>query len=254
MKTLLVILTAFSTLCFSADKTHLVTKFSGKAFNAKNEHVFTEEYTIKREGDKIVSVDTVFKDPKGSVIADMASDFSKHAFLPKVHFEKKKEAFSYGSNLLKETLEIFKTTAKSLKKSKTMELKKEMVAGPGFYFYVLDHLDDLISGKQMKMTLVQPNRLASYSFTMRAHDLDKETNEVTVTMVSDSKLLKAFIPDIKLVLDAKEKTLISYEGLSGFLSDGTDMKKVRIDYSKPSSHFTSHSDPEPSSQLKEDAL
>ncbi|PCI92848.1 hypothetical protein COB11_06445 [Candidatus Aerophobetes bacterium] len=209
-----------------------ITIFSGKAYNNKKEHIFTEEYTIIRDGDKVTQVNTIFKDPKGLTIAEMASDFSLHDFLPKIHFEKLDE-FSYGASLIESSLQVFRTTQKKILKSKKLNIKDGMVAGPGFYFYVLDNLEKLISGKSMKMTLVQPNRLSSYTFTMKLSDYDKETDHATINMSVDNKLIKAFVPDIELVLNAKEKSLVSYKGLSGFLSDGTTMRKVKIDYSAP---------------------
>ncbi|MCH9631192.1 MAG: hypothetical protein S4CHLAM37_12140 [Chlamydiia bacterium] len=210
-----------------------ITTFSGKAYNTKNEHIFTEEYTIIRDGDKVSQVNTTFKDSKGLTIAEMASDFSLHDFLPKVHFEKLDE-FSYGSSLIESSLEVFKTTQKKVLKSKKLNIKDTMAAGPGFYFYVLENLEKLVSGESMKLTLVQPNRLSSYTFTMKLADYDKKTDHATISMSVDNKLIKAFVPDIELVLNAKEKSLVSYKGLSGFLSDGTTMKKVKISYSYPS--------------------
>lgn len=218
---------------FSEDSVEKISTFSGKAYNEKKEHVFTEEYTITKNGDKITQVNTTFKDPKGFTLAEMASDFSYHSFLPKVLFENPENQFSYGSSLVESTLEVFKKSQKNVLKSKKLDLKEGMVAGPGFYFYVIEHLDKLISGETMKMTFVQPNRLSSYTFTMKLGNYDKTTDHVTIHMSVDNKLIKAFVPDIELVLNAKEKSLVSYEGLSGFLSDGTSMKKVKIDYSTP---------------------
>lgn len=229
MKFFLLFLTAL-TFAFSED----ITKFTGKAFDLNNHLLFTEEYTIKSENQKILDVVTVFKDPKGSIIGKMSSDFSDHEFLPKMHFEQSESSYSYGSSLVSSTLELVKQTQKNLPKIKKLLCKENMAAGPGFYFFILKNLDALLKGEQKKLTFVQPNRLSSYTFNMKSKSFDEKTDLITVSLSIDNSFLKPFVPDIELTFNTKEKSLVSYEGLSGFLSDGNSMEKVKISYSRPS--------------------
>lgn len=233
MKFFLFLLTG---ICFAFSED--ITQFTGKAFDKSNHLLFTEEYTIKSENEKILDVVTVFKDPKGSIIGKMSSDFSDHEFLPKMHFEQNESSYSYSSSLVSSTLELVKQTQKNLPKIKKLLCKENMAAGPGFYFFILKNLDSLLKGEEKKLTFVQPNRLSSYTFNMKSKNFDEKTNLITVLLSIDNSFLKPFVPDIELTFNTKEKSLVTYEGLSGFLSDGNSMEKVKISYSKPTKAAT----------------
>lgn len=208
-----------------------LSTFVGTAYNEKKEHLFTEEYFIQRENDKIISITTKFSNPEGKFMGELCASFSDSPFLPEITFTTNEGLIRYGTSKISQSIEVFHHSLAQVVKKKTLPVKESMVAGPGFYLYIIDRLDDLLAGKPGYINFVQPNRLNSYCFKMQAH---KETEErVSVQLVIDNAFLKAFVPEIKIVLNPKTKTLISYEGLSGFLHDDGRPKKISVHYSQP---------------------
>ncbi len=208
-----------------------VSTFSGTAYNEKKEHLFTEEYVIEKEGTKILSVKTRFLSPEGALLAEMSSDFPENIYLPQVRFTKKNNFFNYGTTVLEKSIQLFKSNASHLVKRKTIPLKENMVAGHGFYFYILDQLDTLLAGKPLQMVFIQPNRLSSYTLNITALQENPELVKINLTM--DNHLLKALTPAIHLTINPITKTLLSYEGLSGFFADDHSLTKIQVNYTPP---------------------
>lgn len=209
-----------------------VSTFSGLAYDEHHNLLFKEEYQIERDQDKILHVSTTFLSPSGEKIAHMSSAFSEASFLPLVHF-KKGEAFQYGTSLVEKSIELFKSTSSKLFKKKTFPIKENMVAGHGFYFYILSKIDSLLKGEKNQMVFVQPNRLGAYTFNMKATKENPELDIVKVELCIDNLMLKKFVPPIELILNQKTKALVSYKGLSGFLSDDQSLKTICVSYTEP---------------------
>ncbi len=216
--------------CFSCLLRGEVSTFSGTAYDEHHKHLFTEEYTIEKDQDKILSVTTRFLSPQGDLLGEMHSNFLKQAYLPSVNFTKKEKNLSYGSSLLEQSIELFKTNASHLFKRKTFTIKDNMVVGHGFYFYILDKLDLLLSGKSLQMLFLQPNRLNMYTFNVKASQDPHCEQLVRIHLTIDHRLLKPFVPEIQLVINKATKTLVSYEGCSGFLSEDHSLKKIFVRY------------------------
>ena len=207
--------------------------FSGTAYNEKNQHLFTEKYVIEKEGTKILSVKTRFLSPEGSLLAEMSSDFPENIYLPKVRFTNTNNLFNYGTTLLEKSIQLFKGSASHLVKKKTLPLKHNMVAGHGFYFYILDQLSTLLEGKPLQMVFLQPNRLATYTLNMTALQESPELVKIHLTM--DNPILKALTPEIHLTINPITKTLLSYEGPSSFFADDHSLRKIHVNYTTPKS-------------------
>jgi hypothetical protein len=216
---------ALKLFVFSVD----VSTFCGTAYDEKKNILFKEEYKIESEKDKILNVSTKFFCPKGELLAEMHSDFSKNSFVPHVKFSKKD--FDYGAKLFEQGIELFKKTLLSEKKTKTLSLKENMVTGHGFYFYILSKLDSLLKGEKSQMVFIQPNRLGAYTFNMKAKKISDEN--VKVELVIDSAILRKFVPDIELIINQKTNSLVSYKGLSGFFSDDKSLKNISVSYTTP---------------------
>lgn len=223
----LVLLTTLSSVFCSQ------SSFSGKAYNEKGEHIFTEEYVVTTDDQDVKNITTKFFDPKGSLIAELCSTFEDKSYLPTVKFEKEELPFAYGSSILEKSIEIFKSTKKRPHLSKKLTISDNMVVGHGFYTFILSKIDTLLSGKDEKMVFLQPNKLTSYTFSMKAEKNTDDKDIVDVTLTIDNKLLKAFVSDIKLCIHKPTQQVLSYDGISGFLPDFSSSKKVSIKYTTP---------------------
>jgi len=236
--------------------TSLISKelstFSGMAYNEHQEHLFTEEYLIEKEENKITRVTTKFFSPQGALMAEMCSNFPYNSYLASVHFEKKEDPTTYGTLISERGIELFKTTASQLRKHKTINIQKTMVAGHGFYFYILESLTALLAGESRELTFLQPNRLNSYTFKMKATALPHQEHLVKVSLTLDNRLLKAFVPDISLVIDRRNNSLVSYEGVSGFFSfdESLSLKKISVTYTQPTPILANYSKTNTSNEPK----
>jgi len=213
--------------------------FSGKAYDEKHNHLFTEEYVIEKEANKVLNVTTRFLSPKGQLLGELSSEFPDSPYLPRLQFSTTDALSRYGALTLEKSIHLFKNHRSASTKTKTIPLKANMTAGPGFYFYIVDNLDELLKGHPLQMVFLQPNRLSSYTFNMKAFSLSSGNIKVTLTI--DSPLLKALVPEIHLTLDPHTKSLVSYEGINGFFSDDHLLKKIHIDYTQPQPLLTNPS-------------
>jgi len=205
--------------------------FSGKAYDSNKKLLFEESYLVEKKGNQIIKVETHFFDSNGDKLGYLASYFEKPHFLPKVFFKKTQGPFEYGTHLLEKSVEIFKKTSSSLSKKKKLSLQNNMVAGHGFYFYILDKLDALLKGEKHQMVFLQPNRLDSYTFNMKAIPKKDNPNLIEVVLTIDHPVLKKIVPEMELVIDKTTQSMVSYKGLSGFLSEETSLKTISIQYS-----------------------
>lgn len=203
--------------------------FYGHAYEG-SELLFKEEYIIERIDGKITHVETYFFSPSGEKIAQMSSSFEKANFLPKMNFLNKSSLFSYGTDLENDGISLFKKSSKGASKKKKLQSEANMVAGPGFYFFILDKLDNLLKGEKEHLVFIQPNRLSSYKFSIEAKSLK---DQIIVTLKIDNPLLKKLVAPIELIIDAKSKALVTYTGLNGFLSEDNSLKCIKVSYSHP---------------------
>lgn len=206
--------------------------FSGKAYDNKGKHIFTEEYVVTKEKEKITKITTKFFDSKGSLIGEMSSSFDQESYLPKVEFKKDQSSIAYGSAIAEKSIEIFKANKKKNSSSKKLPIDHNMVVGHGFYMYILSKIDTLLSGKQEKMIFLQPNKLTSYTFLMKAEKEKDNQDIIHITLSLDNKLLKTFVSDIKLSIHKPSQQILSYEGTNGFLPDFSSKDKVSITYTE----------------------
>jgi hypothetical protein len=204
--------------------------FSGKAFDTKGQLLFQEEYVVEKQGDKILKVQTQFLSPKGDKLGLMSSYFENANFLPKVEFKKNQSSFEYGLFLFEKSVELFKKNSSAALKKKKLTQQDNMVAGHGFYFYILDKLDCLLQGEKHQMVFVQPNRLDCYTFNMKATPLKTPKDHIKVILTIDNALLKKIVPEIEIVIDKSTRSLVFYKGLSGFLSEEASLKTISIQY------------------------
>ena len=205
--------------------------FSGRAVDAKGRLLFIEDYIVEKEGDKILKVETKFTSPEGAKLGLMSSHFENANFLPKVLFQKTQSSLEYGVHLFEKSIELFKKNSSAAPKKKKIAMQENMVAGHGFYFYILDKLEMLLQGEKHQMVFVQPNRLDCYTFNMKATSLKTPKDHIQVILTIDNPLLKKLVPEIEIVIDRSTRSLVSYKGLSGFLSENASLKTISIQYS-----------------------
>ena len=205
-----------------------LSHFEGQAFDMEGNHLYTEIYTIDSTEDRIDKVTTKFLDTDGVEIAHLDSVFSdNNPYVPSVFFNHQVKGIQHGITLIEKGIELFRGKKKPKKKALTHE--KNMVGGHGFYFFILDRLEELIAGKVEKIQFLVPKKLMTLPFSIKAEPDTKDSNIINVTLSVDKLLLKPFVKDICLSIDRKSKSLVSYEGISGYLD--TNKEQVNIKYS-----------------------
>ncbi len=204
--------------------------FIGKAYDRNGNHLFTEKYTVTKEQEEIKSVLTNYYTPDEKLSASLSSFFENKSFLPKVSYKSESHFLNYGTKFLDNSIELFKSTRKRPGATKILAMQDNMVAGHGFYFYILNEVESLLKGDKKTMVFLQPNNLTSYSFNLEAKEQTDNTNLVDVTLSLTNKILKALVPDIKLTIEKSTSRILSYEGVSGFFPCNSKAKTVTIKY------------------------
>jgi hypothetical protein len=208
----------------------LISQFTGEALDEKGQFLFSEQYVVEKTDGKITRVQTIFKDEKDEEVAMLTSHFSTHPHLPNTSY--KRAALSYGAKLVGPMVEVYNETKKSLKSKKT-RFKPEMVAGHGFYFFILDHLESLIAGNEEKIDLLQPDKLTSYHFRARGTVDPKNEQHAVIKMEPKNPLIRALIPAMVFTIDRKEKCLVAYSGIDGFAMMVDKKTPISITYTQP---------------------
>lgn len=204
--------------------------FSGEALNNEGKCIFKENYAITRNEGRVTEVTTTYTTPEGRLIATLTSQFDTHPHLPKTHY--KRSALEYGATPCGPLLQIYRESKKMFE-SKEMRATPKMVAGHGFYFFILDHLESLVAGATETISLVQPDRLTSHAFRISAK-IDRENPQLAlVKMELKNPLLRPLVPHMELVIDRTTKTLLSYSGIDGFAMVVDKRHPITIEYSSP---------------------
>lgn len=206
--------------------TVIISQFSGIAHNENGDVLFKEHYTVEKEGNKVHRVETIFECPKGNRLASLISKFSSHPHLPDTNYSRKES--SHGAKVHGRTIQLYNDD-----KTKVKQIEPEMVAGHGFYFFLLDHLDDLIGGKKKRLSFLQPDRLSAFDFRLSAALLPTNSDHVSVKMEMNNAFLRAMIPAMHFVINRKTRSLVEYKGFDGFARIVGRRKEITVRYTEP---------------------
>jgi len=206
-----------------------LVRFAGVATGEDGRPLYREEYTVEKQDDRIVSIKTSFYSPEGDYLGRLVSNFDGED-LPNIRFDKTETSYSVQKA---ESL----VTLVSGSKEKTLSRKKNMTCGHGLYFFILSHLDTLLSGDKEQLNFIMPQKLTSYDFLVTARTNKESPDIAEIEMVIKNPILRAFTPKISMSINHKSGALLSYKGVDGFLGRASSKMPVSITYSDPAPIF-----------------
>lgn len=203
--------------------------FSSVAKTEDGEFAYAEKHTVTYEKGLVKSVQTQYLDKNDKVFATLTSRFSDNPYLPDSDFLDKRNNY-FEETRLKGDQYIVKTGYKnksSSTKSKSLDVKKNMVSGQGFHNFVVTNYNSL--KKETEINFVVPSMRTDFSFDVSEVDIKKEDQSKFRLKIS-SWLLSLIASEIVVTYDDKDKKLLVYNGLTNLKDEDGDQYNALIKY------------------------
>lgn len=200
-------------------------RFTGVARGADGAVLYVEDHEVQRDGARLASARTVYRDPAGRILAVLRTDFSEDPFAPSYVFEVR------GA-----PLEAVARTAAGLELREgdrkraipgPRDPARRLVAGQGLDRLVRERLPELASGTRVELAYAIPSRLDAFDLRVRA--LGGGGSTVRVRAEFSSWVLRLLAPTLEVEYDRETRRLLRYRGVSNLTFDGTN-PEVEITY------------------------
>jgi hypothetical protein len=191
-----------------------------------------EESTITRNDGKLVRLQSKYYSSKGTLIAELKSDFSKNPYLPESDFIDHRVDYSYTVRLDEKAAKV--EVAHRDRKDKSWEksfvdFKPDLMTLQGALAYVADHMSELSKVDEKLFRFLVPSRASDYGVKIARLPAD-ETSGLTFKMKMQSALLRLVAPDFEAKFDDKKKRIVEFDGVSNILDDKRQIQKVVVHY------------------------
>lgn len=214
----------------------LSEEFYGTVYSQDGKTIAWERHEIYKEGGKVSQIKTLFYRPDSNKLLAVAeSYFNRNYFLPDYYFH------LLSNDFVARAVHLGNNLAVLLRKEKDQEfyfkkaypIRKDMVVGHGFYYYLFDHLEALLENPKRKepVQFLIPNKLSDYIFQMSAEKDPKNNDIAIVTLTPKNPIYQLLTGKIVVKVDINKKYFLSYEGPNSFLFEGKEVRHVRVDYS-----------------------
>lgn len=230
-KILLTILLSYSSILIAGPE-----YFVGKAIsNKNNKHVYTEEHSVKYEGERVKEVFTLYKDPNGKEVASLKSVFKNNFHLPDTHFIDKETGYEEITRLEGDKFIIKTKDPKKGEKKGDLSTKGNIVCGQGYHNYIIENLNKFKIGEKSELKFVIPSMRDYFTFDLTyLGPVDpKKPDHVSLRLDITNWILKMFADKIQVTYSKKDKTLIAYNGLTNLTDKNDDQYDAKISYSFP---------------------
>ena len=201
-------------LCIAGDSFGAEEKYYGEARLHNGTLVYTEHHTARfDENGRIRNAETIYKDPGGTIIGKLQSDFTESITAPTYDYVDYRTNDSHGIRLEEEHFILFYREHKR-GEEKTMKLKKGfaenalIVGCQGLHYYLRENLDAVRQKDTIGIKFLIPGDLDYYSFRMKYVGEDEEVVELKIYI--DNLLLRLFAPSLLLKYDKNEGRLLNY--------------------------------------------
>lgn len=197
--------------------------FFGTATDSRGHFLFREEYFVEKQEGTVASVTVDFYDVDQNKLGHLVSTFEKGNYVPNIEFCG--PHLSYSIQKGEEGVEVLYAGEK-----RTLEFKKTMTGGSGFYLFILDHLSLLLKGGKKTIHLILPDKLTDYAFVVTAV---RQGEYVLAELTLKNLLLRPFAPKTRVLIDPKTEAILRYEGLDAFLGIAGSQEMITITYTTP---------------------
>lgn len=203
-------------------------RFTGVARGAGGAVLYVEDHEVRRDGDRLVSARTVYRDPAGRTLAVLRTDFSEDPFAPSYVFEDLRGA---PVELVARTpggLEL-RAGDRTRRIAAPRDPARRLVTGQGLDRLVRARLPELAGGARLELAYAIPSRLDAYDLRVRALGGGAT---VRVRAEFSSWVLRLLAPSLEVEYDRETRRLLRYRGVSNLTFDETN-PEVEITYAYP---------------------
>jgi len=221
----------FVVLCFLpffligfTDNNTKINSFAGHAFDLKsNKAIYSEFHEEEFHAGQHKQTLTLYKDPKGKLLAKRKLTFSGSNEHPNYRLDVLKMGYYEGAEVVEGNVKVFNydvVTRKEL--SKTLAVTAPYVIDGGLSYFIKKKWTQIMTGKAVSFNFVVPARLDYYRFRVRKISTfeDGGRKAVLVSLEPDHFILRSLIDPIKITYDVASKRIIRYEGISNIPKDG----------------------------------
>lgn len=206
-------------------------KIQGRAINSDGKLVYIENHT-KTFDNKLAQLQVEYVNPQTNITyATLNVNYLNSRYMPESTFNNKLSGFSTKSIFdisNKELIFSFKPTSDSKSRSKSFEIKENLITIHGLNYFIIDNFDELIQKKTKKIKMILAAKLEYYSFKLSLHK--KSSKEVTFNVEIDSWLIRMFAPKLKLTYSLPEKKFIRFEGVSNLIPGKEKIQDVVVKF------------------------
>lgn len=204
-------------------------RFTGVARGPGGAVLYVEDHEVHRDGDRLLSARTVYRDPAGQTLAVLRTDFSADPFAPSYVFEDLRGAPVEAVARTPGGLEL-RAGDRTRRIAGARDPARRLVAGQGLDRLVRARLPEVAGGTRLELTYAIPSRLDTYDLRVRA--LDGGGPTVRVRAEFSSWVLRLLAPSLEVEYDRETRRLLRYRGVSNLTFDGTN-PEVEINYAYP---------------------
>lgn len=219
-----------SDLSHAAERT---AKYSGVAHAAKGPSAYEELHEVTFNDQRVQRAKTKYLDPKGQLIGEMSSNFTKKITIPDYDYKDLRTGSSHGIRIDGAKITLWrKDKDGDIKTSDFYESqfpKETLLVGcQGLHYYLVENLDMIKAKKTIPIAYFIPGKLDYYKFTLK---LDSEDDKYIYIKISiDNFFLRLFTSSLDLKYGKSERRLVQYSGLSNITNDKDQLQNVVIDY------------------------
>ncbi|MDB5106549.1 MAG: hypothetical protein JWP91_4238 [Fibrobacteres bacterium] len=197
---------------------------------------YVEEHRERLEGDRTVSMSTVYRDVSGTVLAERTLDFSASSSHPGYALKDLRSGMEEGATVRGKVVRVRSRASKASEtREKDFKVPEPFVIDGGFHSFLKGNWDALIGGKRISFYFVVPSRLDFFRFvayedpSRAAHG----AGERVFVAIPQSRVLRMVVEPIVVRYDAASRRMKEYRGLSNIEGPGGKPQKVRLVYREP---------------------
>lgn len=206
--------------------------FKGEAKNKKGELVYVEQIQVTENGNGLTEkIETDYLRPTGEVFAKMRAAFGSQESIPNIDFED----FRFQQNqILKLNAEANKVEIQiedkksSKMKTESLEVKQDMIAGPGFHNFIVKNFENFKSKDIFSINFVVLAKKDYFKFDVLRKNQNEKTTEFKLRI--HNWILRGLVSPIYIEYDNVTKRLLSYKGLTNIPTDSDSPQELTITY------------------------
>jgi hypothetical protein len=211
--------------------------FTGRGLDPETgELLYTEDHedTLDREGGNLIAGRTMFRDPRGTLIAYRTVAYAASPWKPSYHMRDLRDGYEEGVEpLAGGKVRVFRRHERGKPlKEKLLTVPEPSVVDGGVNRFIRDHWTPLTAGRLLAFNFVAPARLDYFVFEVYLDSAVPPAGNRSRTFVvrPANAALRLLVAPIRVTYDAETRRIRAYSGLSNISDARGKNQQVRIVY------------------------